>query len=114
MQIEQNFKDIKNEQLGVGLRRNLSSGKTPINMLYFLATLLIIICWWFGLMMESMGIHRAYQANTVKNKRVRSFIHLARMGFRHQPELLDWEHFHEIISDLQQQYHQFIEYGVLN
>ncbi|WP_133140917.1 IS4 family transposase, partial [Legionella genomosp. 1] len=37
MQIEQNFKDIKNEQLGLGLRRNQSSGKTRANMLFFLA-----------------------------------------------------------------------------
>lgn len=114
MQIEQNFKDIKNEQLGFGLRRNLSSGKTQMNMLFFLATLLIIICWWFGLMMESLNLHRAYQANTVKNKRVRSFIHLARLGFRHQPELLCWDYFQNIIGDLQQQYHQFIECRALN
>lgn len=113
MQIEQNFKDIKNEQLGMGLRRNLSSGKTRINMLFFLAVLLIIIAWWFGLMIESVNKHRAYQANTVKHKRVRSFIHLARMAFRHEPELLNWVLFKKIMSDLQQQYHSFIECGFL-
>lgn len=36
MQIEQNFKDIKNEELGLGLRRNQSLGKTRINMLFSL------------------------------------------------------------------------------
>lgn len=113
MQIEQNFKDIKNEQLGLGLRRNLSSGRTRINMLFFLAVLLIIIAWWFGLMIESLNKHHTYQANTIKNKRVRSFIHLARMAFRHEPELLDWGLFQKIMSDLQQQYHSFIECGVL-
>ena len=113
MQIEQNFKDIKNEQLGMGLKRNLSSGKTRINMLFFLAVLLTIIAWWFGLMIESINRHRAYQANTVKNKRVRSFVHLARMAFRHEPELLDWGLFQKTISDLQQQYHSFIECGTL-
>lgn len=113
MQIEQNFKDIKNEQLGLGLRRNLSSGKTRINMLFFLAVLLSIIAWWFGLMIESLNKHYTYQANTVKNKRVRSFIHLARMAFRHEPELLEWGLFQKVMSDLQQQYHSFIECGVL-
>lgn len=113
MQIEQNFKDIKNEQLGLGLRRNLSSGKTRINMLFFLAVLLVIIAWWFGLMIESINKHRFYQANTIKNKRVRSFIHLARMAYRHEPELLDWRLFQKVMSDLQQQYHSFIECGVL-
>ncbi|WP_061468056.1 IS4-like element ISLpn1 family transposase, partial [Legionella pneumophila] len=66
MQIEQNFKDIKNEQLGMGLRRNQSSGKTRVNMLFFLAVLLIMIAWWFGLMIESLNKHRSYQANTIK------------------------------------------------
>jgi hypothetical protein len=113
MQIEQNFKDIKNEQLGMGLRRNQSSGKIRINMLFFLAVLLIIIAWWFGLMIESLNKHRSYQANTVKNKRVRSFIHLARLAYRHEPELLNWCLFQNIMSDLQQQYHSFIECGVL-
>lgn len=114
MQIEQNFKDIKNEQLGLGLRRNQSAGKTRVNMLFFLAVLLIIIAWWFGLMIESLNKHRSYQANTIKNKRVRSFIHLARMAFRHEPELLNWNLFKKTMSDLQQQYHSFIECGVLN
>lgn len=114
MQIEQNFKDIKNEQLGLGLRRNQSSGKIRINMLFFLAVLLIMIAWWFGLMIESLNKHRSYQANTIKNKRVRSFIHLARMAFRHEPELLSWDLFQNIMSDLQQQYHSFFESGVLS
>ncbi|HAT4448196.1 TPA: transposase, partial [Legionella pneumophila subsp. pneumophila] len=114
MQIEQNFKDIKNEQLGMGLRRNQSSGKTRVNMLFFLAVLLIMIAWWFGLMIESLNKHRSYQANTIKNKRVRSFIHLARMTYRHEPELLNWDLFQNIMSDLKQQYHSFIECGALS
>jgi hypothetical protein len=113
MQIEQNFKDIKNEQLGMGLRRNASSGKTRINMLFFLAVLLIMIAWWFGLMIESLNKHRSYQANTIKHKRVRSFVHLARMAFRHEPQLLDWNLFLKVMSDLHKQYHSFIECGVL-
>lgn len=113
MQIEQNFKDIKNEELGLGLRRNQSLGKTRINMLFFLAVLLILIAWWFGLMIESIGKHRSYQANSIKTKRVRSFVHLARMAYRHEPELLDWNLFQTIKSELQKQYHSFIECGAL-
>ncbi|HDI4844135.1 TPA: IS4 family transposase, partial [Legionella pneumophila] len=54
------------------------------------------------------------QANTIKNKRVRSFIHLARMAYRHEPELLNWDLFQNIMSDLKQQYHSFIECGALS
>lgn len=113
MQVEQNFKDIKNEELGLGLRRNQSTGKTRINMLFFLAVLLIIIAWWFGLMIETIGKHLSYQANSIKTKRIRSFVHLARMVYRHEPELLDWDEFLKIKSELQQQYHSFIETGIL-
>lgn len=113
MQIEQNFRDIKNEQWGVGLRRHASSGTTRINMLFFLATLLIIIFWWCGLMMETHRKHRNYQANSIKHKRVRSFVHLARMGFRHEPEFFVWDIFKQILSCLNDKYHLFIEIGVL-
>ena len=113
MQIEQNFRDIKNEQLGLGLRRNQSAKKTPTNMLFFLGTLLIIIAWWFGLMLESLNKHLAYQANSIKYKRIRSFVHLGRMAFRHEPHLLEWNLFLKIISELQLQYHLFIEVGFL-
>ncbi len=44
-------------------------------------------------MIESLGKHRSYQANSIKTKRIRSFVHLARMAYRHEPELLDWTYF---------------------
>ena len=113
MQIEQNFKDIKNEQLGIGLRQNQSYILNRINRLWFIAILIILISWWFGLMLETQNKHRAYQANTIKNKRVRSFVHLARLAYRHEPHLLDWDKFTEIIQRFKQQYHNFIEHGVL-
>lgn len=113
MQIEQNFKDIKNEQSGMGLRRNQSSGKTRINMLFFIAVLLTMIAWWVGLMAETLNKHLSYQANTVRNKRIRSFIHLARMIYRHEPVFLNWTLFRNILSKLQMQYHSFIECGLL-
>lgn len=73
-----------------------------------------MIAWWFGLMLEKLNKHRSYQANTIKNKRVRSFIHLARMAFRHEPELPAWDMFQKTMNELQQQYHSFIEEGVLS
>jgi hypothetical protein len=113
MQIEQNFKDIKNQELGLGLRQNHSQTISRITMLWFIACLILIISWWFGLMIETTNQHWRYQANTVKNKRVSSFVHLARMVYRHEPYLLDWNRFIKIISLLKQQYHTFIELGVI-
>lgn len=114
MQIEQNFRDIKNEQIGIGLRQNQSKLKDRINMLWLIAILIIIVSWWVGLMVETSNRHRSYQANSIKNKRVRSFIHLARLVYRHEPHLLDWELFTEIIDSVKQQYHDFIEQGIIH
>lgn len=113
MQIEQHFKDIKNQELGLGLRQNQSQTIERITMLWFLACLILIISWWFGLMIETTNQHWRYQANTIKNKRVRSFLHLARMLYRHEPHLLDWNKFMEIIPLLKQQYHSFIDLGII-
>lgn len=77
------------------------------------ACLIIIISWWVGLMVEITNRYRAYQANTLKNKRVRSFIHLARMVYRHEPELLDWSKLTEIIVTLKHTYHTFIKLGMV-
>ena len=72
MQMEQNFRDIKNQELGLGLRQNRSQTLDRIKMLWFLAYLIIIISWWFGLMIETTNQHWRYQGNTLKNKRVKS------------------------------------------
>lgn len=66
MQIEQNFRDIKNQELGLGLRQNQSQTIDRITMLWLLACLIIIISWWIGLMVETTNQHWSYQANTVK------------------------------------------------
>jgi len=54
------------------------------------------------------GCKQPGYSDCYKNKRVGSFIHLARMAFRHEPELLNWDLFQKVIRDLQQQYHSFI------
>lgn len=114
MQIEQNFRDIKNERWGMGLRRNNSSGKTRVNMLFFLATLLIIICWWFGLMIETQGRQYQFQANSIKHKRVRSLVHLARLALRHKPQWLDFQALKQVILIFEKQYFTFLEIGKLS
>lgn len=113
MQIEQNFRDIKNKEWGIGLRQNDSSTLSRISMLWLIAILIIMISWWFGLVLEKQNKQWAYQANTVKNKRVRSLVHLARMVYRHEPQCLEWDTFTEIILILTQQYETFIDLGIL-
>ncbi|MFN7097912.1 MAG: IS4 family transposase [Gammaproteobacteria bacterium] len=113
MQIEENFRDIKNERFGIGLRRNNSSGLVRITMLFFLATLVVILLWWFGLIVESKKQHYKYQANTIKTKRVISLVRLGRMATRDDPQLLTDISLLQVISLLYQSYTCFIQSGIL-
>jgi len=114
MQIEETFRDIKNEHYGLGLRRNGSTGAQRIRMLYFLGTLLRIILWWIGLATERCDKHRQYQANTVKSKRIVSLVSLGRKVMRHEPKTITWVLLNETIVQLRLNYEDFVDTGRLN
>lgn len=114
MQIEQNFRDIKNEKYGIGLRRNQSTQPHRTSMLFFFSTIVIIILWWIGLMTEADKEHYKYQANTVKNKRVISLVKLGALVAKHNVKKLTWPRIDGIVKKLRDQYAHFIETGMLN
>lgn len=104
MQIEQNFRDIKNERLGIGLRSNASKTIERISMLFFLAILIIVLLWWVGFMTEMNNEHLGYQANTTKRKRVRSLVSLGALVARHRSDKITWKNLHVYVDILRQQY----------
>lgn len=102
MQIEQNFRDIKNQNVGFGLRRNKSKSQNRAEVLYFIAMLLTIILWWIGYCGEMLGCHRRYQANTIKSHRVISFITLGKLILEHGWKVAIWSvflHAKKLLSD---------------
>ncbi len=110
MQIEQNFRDIKNQDLGIGLRRNKSKSQNRAEVLYFIAMLLIIILWWIGYCAEMIGCHRKYQANTVKSHRVISFVTLGKLILIHDQKMVIWPHFRDSIKILSESYVGLMNY----
>jgi len=88
MQIEQNFRDEKSERFGFGLRASYSRTEGRILVLSLLATLSMIVLWLLGYYAESKGLHLRYQANSVKSRRVISFLTLAENVLRHSPLVL--------------------------
>ncbi|ENH3412112.1 IS4 family transposase [Escherichia coli] len=88
MQIEQNFRDEKSERFGFGLRASYSRTEGRILVLSLLATLSTIVLWLLGYYAESKGLHLRYQANSVKSRRVISFLTLAENVLRHSPLVL--------------------------
>jgi hypothetical protein len=108
MQIEQNFKDIKNEQLGLGLRRHQSMTAHRGLMLYFVGMVLLMLLWWIGFMVEIKKKHWSYQASSIKSKRIISLIKLARLFLRNEPDGLSWQQLILCQNYLQQYYLSYI------
>lgn len=110
MQIEQNFRDMKNQDLGMGLRRNKSKSIHRAEVLYFIAMLSILLLWWIGFCGENAGLHRKYQANTIKTHRVISLVNLGKLILMHDPNFLIWHTFKEAKKALAKNYVKLIKY----
>lgn len=85
MQIEQNFRDEKSERFGFGLRASQSESAGRICVLSLIATLGTIVLWLIGYHAENKGLHLRYQANSLKHRRVISFLTLAANMLRQSP-----------------------------
>ena len=81
MQIEEEFRDIKSSLFGLGFEHHKSRCVHRIAVLILIATLASILANIIGLAMFMGGLHRRYQANTVKVRRVLSFHYLGLRGF---------------------------------
>lgn len=88
MQIEQNFRDDKNPRWGFAWRYSRTRDVARISILCLIATLATLLLWMIGFAAEQADIHRRFQANTVKDKRVLSYLSLAKQVLRHCPERL--------------------------
>ncbi|HDL7796981.1 TPA: transposase, partial [Yersinia enterocolitica] len=88
MQIEQNFRDEKSERFGFGLRASYSRSTGRMLVLSLLATLSTIVLWLLGYHAENKGLHLRYQANSLKSRRVISYLTLAENILRHSPLIL--------------------------
>lgn len=75
MAIEEAFRDMKSSQYGFDLRSNgtLKAERLPLWLL--LIALAYLVSWIVGYYAEKTGLHRHFQANTVKT-RVLSFVYL--------------------------------------
>ena len=78
MQIEQNFRDDKSIQYGFSWRFSKSTGVNRMEILCLIAALASIALWFVGYEAERRNWHKKFQANTIKNRRVLSFLTLAK------------------------------------
>jgi len=76
MQIEEAFRDTKNERYGLGLNFALSRTKERYTVLLLVAALAIFIAWILGKVAHQRNLHLRYQANTIEDRMVLSFVFL--------------------------------------
>ncbi len=78
MQIEQNFRDDKSMKYGFSWRLSKSTGVNRMSILCLIASLASTALWFIGCEAERRNWHIKFQANTIKNRRVLSFLTLAK------------------------------------
>ncbi len=77
MQIEEGFRDTKNQQYGIDLAQAKSKSAKRYNHLLLVAALALFILWCIGQVAVEKKYHYKLQANTVRTKMVLSNIYLA-------------------------------------
>jgi len=78
MQIEENFRDTKNNKLGIGLECANSKSVERFDNLLLVAALILYILWCIGCTAVMKKLHYSLQANTQKERMVLSIITIAR------------------------------------
>ncbi|EJQ8147135.1 IS4 family transposase [Salmonella enterica subsp. enterica serovar Newport] len=108
MQIEQNFRDEKSERFGFGLRNSKSRSTGRMLVLSLLATLSTIVMWLLGYYAENKGLHLRYQANSIKSRRVISYLTLAKNVLRHTPLILKRTVLSTVLNHLARTYQNMV------
>ncbi|MGV7963736.1 IS4 family transposase [Photorhabdus tasmaniensis] len=108
MQIEQNFRDEKSERFGFGLRASHSRSAGRMLVLSLLATLSTIVLWLIGYHVENKGLHLRYQANSIKSRRVISYLTLAENVLRHSPLILKQISLNDALNHLTRVYRNMV------
>ncbi|EAO7713766.1 IS4 family transposase [Salmonella enterica] len=108
MQIEQNFRDEKSERFGFGLRASYSRSAGRVLVLSLLATLNTIVLWLIGYHAENQGLHLRYQANSIKTRRVISYLTLAENVLRHSPLILKQTVLSTVLNHLARTYQNMV------
>lgn len=82
MKIEHDFRDTKDPRWGLGIRESRSTDPTRLMLQLLIGFLSAFILWLIGLCLEKKGLHRDFQANSIKHKRVLSLLFLALEAIR--------------------------------
>jgi hypothetical protein len=72
MQIEEGFRDLKNERAGFSLRQNRSMSVGRLSVALVIGAIAMLVLWILGIAAKNRKIHYHYQANTIRHRNVLS------------------------------------------
>lgn len=108
MQIEQNFRDDKSERFGMGFRYSRTKSLQRLNTLFLLSTIATYLLWWIGVSAEKKKLHWDFQANTVRSRRVLSFIFLAKKIIKQDILTLDVSDCFSTLNEVRRNYRSIV------
>ncbi|MFQ6024520.1 MAG: IS4 family transposase [Acidiferrobacterales bacterium] len=85
MQIEEAFRDIKSERLGLGLSASHTRDPERLSILLLIGALALFLLWLAGSASIKQQTHRHYQSNTTRDRLVLSAIYLGMQIMRRTP-----------------------------
>ena len=99
---------LQSERFGFGLRASYSRSAGRIQVLSLLATLSTIVLWLLGYHAANKGLHLRYQANSIKSRRVISYLTLAKNVLRHSPLALGRISLGDVLNNLTRAYRNMV------
>jgi hypothetical protein len=72
MQIEEGFRDLKNERAGFSLRQNRSFSIGRLSVALLIGAIAMLVLWILGIAAKKQNLHYHYQANTTRHQNVLS------------------------------------------
>lgn len=100
MQIEENFRDTKNNKLGIGLECANSRSVNRFDNLLLIAALILYLLWCIGCAAVMKKLHYSLQANTQKARMVLSIITIAREIIDDDRYFIPLEEYIYVLSEL--------------
>ena len=82
MQIEESFRDLKDDYHGLGFTYNRSTSTDKITVALLIGSLARYMLWALGLAVKEQKLHFSYQANTERKRSVLSVFFIARQYLR--------------------------------
>lgn len=99
---------MRKERFGFGLRVSYSRSAGRMLVLSLLATLTTAVMWLLGYHAENKGLHLRYQANSMKSRRVISYLTLAENVLRHSPLIIKLTELDAVLNHFAKTYRNMV------